>query len=31
MFMPGPLAACTAVLGEVLTAVESFLDRAVWP
>jgi hypothetical protein len=23
MFMPGPLTACTAVLGEVLTAVES--------
>jgi predicted alpha/beta-hydrolase family hydrolase len=31
MFVPGPLAACTAVLGEVLTAVESFLDHAVWP
>lgn len=31
MFVPGPLAACTTVLGEVLTAVEKFLDHAVWP
>jgi hypothetical protein len=30
MFVPGPLAACTTVLGEVLTAVERFLDKAVW-
>ncbi len=31
MFVPGPLAACTTVLGEVLTAVESFLDHTAWP
>ena len=31
MFVPGPVSASTAVLGQVLTAVEDFLDRAVWP
>jgi hypothetical protein len=31
MFMPGPLAASVSVLGQVLTAVEEFLDHAVWP
>ncbi len=30
MFVPGPLAASAAVLGQVMTAVEDFLDR-VWP
>jgi hypothetical protein len=31
MMVPGPLAASAAVLGEVATAVERFLDEAVWP
>lgn len=31
MFVPGPLAASAAVLGEVTTAVERFLDDVVWP
>jgi predicted alpha/beta-hydrolase family hydrolase len=31
MFVPGPLAASAAVLGEVISAVEHFLDKVVWP
>jgi pimeloyl-ACP methyl ester carboxylesterase len=31
MFVPGPLAESAAVLGEVTTAVERFLDEVVWP
>jgi hypothetical protein len=31
MYVPGPLAESTAVLGEVVTAVERFLDEVVWP
>lgn len=31
MFLPGPLRASATVLGEVSTAVERFLDEAVWP
>ena len=31
MFVPGPLAASAAALGQVITAVEDFLDRLVWP
>ena len=31
MFVPGALAASAAVLGEVSTAVERFLDEIVWP
>jgi hypothetical protein len=31
MFVPGPLAASAAVLGEAATAVERFLDDVVWP
>jgi hypothetical protein len=31
MFVPGPLAASAAVLGQVMTAVEDFLDHRVWP
>lgn len=31
MFVPGPLRASAAVLGEVSTAVERFLDEVVWP
>ena len=31
LFVPGPLSASTAVLGQVMTAVESFLDDVVWP
>jgi len=31
MFVPGPVSASTDVLGQVLTAVEEFLDHAVWP
>jgi hypothetical protein len=31
MFVPGELSASAAVLGQVMTAVEQFLDRAVWP
>jgi hypothetical protein len=30
MFVPGPLSASAAVLGQVITAVEDFLDRVVW-
>ena len=30
MYVPGPLAASTAVLGQVATAVEEFLDEVVW-
>jgi predicted alpha/beta-hydrolase family hydrolase len=31
MLMPGRLAASAAVLGQVITAVEDFLDHIVWP
>lgn len=31
MYVPGPLAQSTAVLGEVVTAIETFLDDTVWP
>ena len=31
MFVPGALGASAAVLGQVITAVEDFLDRVVWP
>lgn len=31
MFVPGRLAASAAALGQVITAVEDFLDRIVWP
>ena len=31
MFVPGELAASAAVLGQVMTAVERFLDQLVWP
>ena len=31
MFVPGLLAASAAALGQVITAVEDFLDHAVWP
>ncbi len=31
MFVPGQLAASATVLGQVITAVEDFLDRIVWP
>lgn len=31
MFVPGPLKESAAVLGEVSTAVERFLDEVVWP
>lgn len=31
MFVPGPLAASAAALGQVITAVEDFLDHNVWP
>jgi hypothetical protein len=31
MYVPGPLAASAAVLGQVATAVEDFLDEVVWP
>jgi predicted alpha/beta-hydrolase family hydrolase len=30
MFVPGPLAASAAALGQVITAVEDFLDRIAW-
>jgi hypothetical protein len=30
MFIPGALSASAAVLGQVITAVEDFLDRVVW-
>lgn len=31
MYVPGRLAGSAAVLGRVVTAVEDFLDEAVWP
>jgi predicted alpha/beta-hydrolase family hydrolase len=31
MFVPGELSASAAVLGQVITAVEHFLDHVVWP
>jgi hypothetical protein len=31
MYVPGPLANSAAVLGQVVTAVENFLDDVVWP
>lgn len=31
MFVPGPLSASAAVLGQVITAVENFLDHVAWP
>jgi hypothetical protein len=31
MFVPGPLAGSAAVLGQVATAVERFLDEVIWP
>jgi len=31
MFVPGGLSASAAVLGQVMTAVERFLDHVVWP
>jgi hypothetical protein len=31
MFVPGELSASAAVLGEIMTAVEQFLDHVVWP
>jgi hypothetical protein len=31
MFVPGGLAASATVLGQVITAVEDFLDHTVWP
>jgi pimeloyl-ACP methyl ester carboxylesterase len=31
MFVPGRLAASAAALGQVITAVEDFLDQVVWP
>ena len=31
MFVPGRLSASAAVLGQVMTAVEEFLDHAAWP
>jgi hypothetical protein len=31
IFLPGPLAGSAAALGQVITAVEDFLDRHVWP
>jgi hypothetical protein len=31
MFVPGELSAPAAVLGQVMTAVEEFLDQVVWP
>jgi hypothetical protein len=30
MFVPGPLSASAAALGQVITAVEDFLDHLVW-
>ncbi len=30
MYVPGPLAASTAVLGQVATAAEKFLDDVIW-
>jgi pimeloyl-ACP methyl ester carboxylesterase len=31
MFVPDQLAASATVLGQVITAVENFLDHTVWP
>ena len=31
MFLPGPLAASAVALGQIITAVEDFLDHRVWP
>jgi pimeloyl-ACP methyl ester carboxylesterase len=31
MLVPGRLSASAAVLGQVMTVVEDFLDRTVWP
>jgi hypothetical protein len=31
MFVPGALGASAPVFGQVITAVEDFLDRVVWP
>jgi len=31
MFVPGRLSASAAVLGQVLTAVEGFLNLSMWP
>jgi pimeloyl-ACP methyl ester carboxylesterase len=31
LFVPGPLANSIAVMGDVVTAVERFLDEVVWP
>jgi hypothetical protein len=31
MFVPGRMAASAAVLGQVITAVEDFLDHTAWP
>ena len=31
MFVPGRLAASAAVLGQVITAVEDFLEHVIWP
>jgi hypothetical protein len=31
ILVPGALGAPAAVLGQVITAVEDFLDRALWP
>jgi hypothetical protein len=31
MFVPGELSASAAVLGQVMSAVELFLDQVVWP
>jgi len=31
LFVPGALGASAAALGQVITAVEDFLDRVVWP
>jgi hypothetical protein len=31
LLVPGPLAASAAVLGQVTTAVERFLDQEAWP
>lgn len=31
LFVPGPLSRSAAVLGQVVTAFEDFLDRTVWP
>ncbi len=31
MLVPGPLAASAAVLGQVSTAIEGFIDHVIWP